>query len=229
MIGVSALLALWTGLVAGIAHVWSGPDHLAAVAPLAVRRPRQTWIPGAKWGFGHSVGVAIVGCFSLMLRDVIPTRLISSWGERLVGVMLVVIGIWALRKALRVHAHEHEHDGARHLHLHTHVHRQPHNEPDAHSHHTHAALGIGILHGLAGTSHVFGILPILALPSHSLAISYIVGFAAGTIISMASFSTVMALLARRFSRSSLQIYRGLMCACSIAAIGIGAFWLINAA
>ena len=46
-----------------------------------------------------------------------------------------------------------------------------------------AVTGIGILHGLAGTSHVFGILPMLALPNHSLAISYIGGFAAGTIIS----------------------------------------------
>src|SRR3954464_16026444 len=206
------MIAVLTGLVAGLVHVWSGPDHLAAIAPLAVRRPKETWVPGAKWGAGHSAGVAIVGVLSLLLRDLIPTDLISNWGERLVGLMLVAIGLWALRKAFRVHAHEHEHDGDRHLHLHTHVPRQGHDRQEAHAHHTHAALGIGVLHGLAGSSHFLAVLPLLALPNHKLAICYMAGFAVGTILSMASFSAIMSLLADRFARSGLQIYRGLMCA-----------------
>jgi sulfite exporter TauE/SafE len=222
------MIAFWTGLVAGIVHVWSGPDHLAAIAPLAVRRPKQTWIPGAKWGLGHSSGVAVVGVLSLLLRDVIPTKLISNWGERLVGVMLVAIGIWALRKAFRVHAHEHEHDGDRHVHLHSHVHRAAHDRPEAHAYHTHAAMGIGILHGLAGSSHFLAVLPLLALPTHSQAIAYMLAFAIGTIVSMASFSTVMGFLAQRFARSSVQIYRGLMCVCSVAALAVGTFWLVTA-
>lgn len=222
------MIVALTGLLAGIVHVWSGPDHLAAIAPLAVRRPKQTWIPGAKWGAGHSAGVAIVGVLSLWLRGWIPVDLVSRWGERLVGVMLMAIGAWALRKAFKVHAHEHEHDGDRHLHLHSHVHqRETHDKPAAHEGHTHAALGIGILHGLAGSSHFLAILPLLALPTKSQAIGYISAFAIGTILSMATFSTLMALLANRFKQSGLKIYRGLMCACSIAAIGIGCFWLLN--
>src|SRR3954453_14182227 len=145
--------AALTGLLAGIIHVWSGPDHLAAIAPLAVRRSQRPWLSGVKWGIGHSAGVAIVGVLSLLLRDLIPVRLISSWGERFVGVMLLAIGIWALRKAFRVHSHEPEHDGSRHLPLHTHVHADAHDQPTAHAHHTHAALEIAILHGLAGSSH----------------------------------------------------------------------------
>jgi len=249
-------VAVLTGLLAGIVHVWSGPDHLAAIAPLAVRRPKQTWIPGAKWGVGHSAGVAIVGMLSLLLRDLIPVDLVSTWGERLVGVMLLAIGIWALRKAFRVHSHEHEHDGTRHMHLHTHVHLggtsstsphssdthwtssasphlhgsvtsppHSHDHPSAHAHHTHAALGIGILHGLAGSSHFLAVLPSLALPTRSQAISYLTAFALGTIFSMATFSTIMGLAAQRFQQSSLRIYRGLMCACSVAAMGVGCFWL----
>src|SRR5580765_3977719 len=147
------MIAILTGLLAGIVHVWSGPDHLAAIAPLAVRRPKETWVPGA------------------------------NWGERLVGVMLIGIGAWALRKALRVHAHEHEHDGERHLHLHTHVHQKDHNQPTAHAHHTHAALGIGILHGLAGSSHFLAVLPLLALPTRTQAAGYLIAFAVGTILS----------------------------------------------
>jgi cytochrome c biogenesis protein CcdA len=220
------MIAVLTGLVAGIVHVWSGPDHLAAIAPLAVNRPKRTWIPGAKWGMGHSAGVAIVGTLSLVLRDVIPVDLISSWGERLVGVMLIAIGAWALRKTFRVHAHEHEHDGERHLHLHTHVHKQSHSQPAAHAHHTHTALGIGILHGLAGSSHFLAVLPLLALPTRAQAVGYLIAFALGTVVSMATFSTMMGLVAQRFQGKSLKVYRALMCTCSTAAIAVGCFWLL---
>jgi len=221
------MIAVLTGLLAGIVHVWSGPDHLAAIAPLAVRRPTRTWIPGAKWGLGHSAGVAIVGILSLLLRNLIPVDLISNWGERLVGVMLLAIGAWALRRAFRVHAHEHEHDGERHLHLHTHVHGRGHDQPAAHAHHTHAALGIGILHGLAGSSHFLAVLPMLAMPTRVEAIGYLLAFAVGTVVSMATFSTMMGLLTQRLARSGLRVYRGLMCACSVAAMGVGVFWLMS--
>jgi hypothetical protein len=218
------MIAVFTGLLAGIVHVWSGPDHLAAIAPLAVRRPKRAWAPGARWGVGHSAGVALVGLLSLLVRDMIPVKLISSWGERFVGVLLVAIGLWALRKALRVHSHEHEHDGSRHLHLHTHTHPISHDQPAAHGHHVHAAFGIGILHGLAGSSHFLAVLPVLALQTRLEAIGYLAAFAVGTIVSMATFSTMMGFLAGRFARNSVQVYRGLMCFCAGAAIVVGCLW-----
>ena len=221
------MIAVITGLVAGIIHVWSGPDHLAAIAPLAVRRPRRAWVPGARWGLGHSAGVAVIGLLSLCLRDLIPTAWLSSWGERLVGVMLIGIGAWALRKAFKVHTHEHEHDGERHLHLHAHTHPTSHDETNTHRHHTHAAFGIGILHGLAGSSHFLGVLVMLALPTHAQAIGYLAGFVIGTVVSMAVFSSLMGLLAARFAAGSARVYRGLMGACAATAIGVGCFWLSN--
>ena len=82
------VISALTGLIAGAVHVWSGPDHLAALAPLAVRRPRRAWLPGMRWGLGHSAGVGLIGLLSLWLRDRLPVDLLSTWGERLVGVML---------------------------------------------------------------------------------------------------------------------------------------------
>src|SRR5215470_227275 len=122
------ILALIGGWVAGLLHVWSGPAHLTAIAPLAVRKPRRAWLPGARWGLGHSAGVAVVGLLSLWLRNLLPVDLLSSWGEHLVGVMLFGIGLWALRAALKVHTHEHEHDGDRHVHFHTHTHDAAHEQ-----------------------------------------------------------------------------------------------------
>ena len=220
------MIAAITGLIAGIIHVWSGPDHLAAIAPLAVRKPSRSWIPGARWGLGHSVGVGIIGLLSLWLRNLIPKDLISQWGERLVGVMLIGIGYWALRKALRIHAHEHEHDGDRHVHLHAHSRHVPHEQPAAHLH-THAALGIGILHGLAGSSHFVGVLAALAFPTNAQAVAYLLAFAAGTILSMATFSWLIGSLTSRWAAGSAKIYRRLMSACAASAMAVGCFWLIH--
>jgi cytochrome c biogenesis protein CcdA len=220
------MIAAITGIIAGVIHVWSGPDHLAAIAPLAVRKPTGSWSAGARWGVGHSVGVGVIGLLSLWLRHLIPKDLISQWGERLVGIMLIGIGYWALRKALRIHAHEHEHDGDRHVHLHAHTHNIAHEKPAAHVH-THAAVGIGILHGLAGSSHFMGVLTALAFPTNAQAVAYLIAFGAGTVVSMATFSWLIGLITSRWAIGSEKIYRRLMSACAVGAISVGCFWLIH--
>lgn len=222
------MIALLSGLLAGAGHVWSGPDHLAAIAPLAVRHPRRSWLPGLRWGIGHSGGVALIGVMSLMLREWLPLELLASWGERLVGVMLIGIGLWTLRKALQhtVHTHEHEHGGNRHVHVHLHSPKSSHAADSPHRH-THAAFGIGILHGLAGSSHVLGILPMLAFPTRSQAFCYLGAFATGTVISMAGFSWTMGLAAQRAAGGGLKLYRGLMVGCGVAAMGVGCVWIVQ--
>ena len=221
------MIAAITGFLAGTIHVWSGPDHLAAIAPLAVRKPGHGWVPGARWGLGHSAGVAVVGLLSLWLRDLLPVNLLSTCGERMVGVMLFGIGLWALRKALTIHAHEHEHQGDRHLHLHAHGRRVPHEQTEAHQRHTHAAFGIGLLHGLAGSSHFLGVLPILAFPTRQQALGYLLTFALGTIISMAMFSWLMGRLASRCAATGTKFYRGLMSFCAATAMVVGCFWFFQ--
>jgi hypothetical protein len=222
------MIAAMTGLIAGMIHVWSGPDHLAAIAPLAVRRPVRPWVPGVRWGIGHSAGVAVVGLISLWLRDLLPKELLSTWGERLVGVMLIGLGLWALRQAIKVHAHVHDHEGNRHLHLHAHNRRTPHDQAGAHLKHTHAALGIGILHGLAGSSHFLGVLPALAFPTHAQAFAYLAAFALGTVLSMAAFSSIMGVVAARCGNGT-RVYRGLMAGCACTALAVGGFWLLHQA
>ncbi len=220
------MIAVVTGLIAGAGHVVAGPDHLTAVAPLVVRRPCRAWLPGVRWGVGHSAGVGLVGLLSLWLRDLMPVDLLSSWGERFVGVMLFGIGLWALRRTLQqnIHIHEHEHDGEKHAHLHVHTQRENHRSQRSHLH-AHAAFGIGTLHGLAGSSHFLGVLPALAFPTRAEAVTYLIAFGLGTICAMAAFSWSLGWLAARFANRGLRIYRGLLGACAVAAIGVGCFWL----
>jgi len=223
------MIAILSGLLAGAGHVWAGPDHLAAIAPIAVRQPKRAWLPGLRWGIGHSAGVLIIGLLSLLLRELIPVDLLSAWGERMVGVMLIGIGLWGLRKALKntVHTHEHEHGGERHVHIHAHSAKSHHGAKFAHQH-SHAAVGIGILHGLAGSSHLLGILPMLAFPTHAQAVSYLTAFAAGTVASMAGFSWMMGVAASRAANRGRSLYRGLMGSCGAAAVVVGCMWLLQA-
>ncbi len=224
------MLVLFTGLAAGFLHVLSGPDHLAAVAPLAVRGHRRAWVAGLRWGLGHSAGVALVGLLALGLREVFPVESVSAWSERLVGVLLIGIGIWSLRKALQVevHAHEHVHDGSAHQHLHFHGPAHQHGPVGEPHVHTHAAFGIGTLHGLAGSSHFLGVLPSLALPTTAQRITYLLSFALGTVLAMTGFSSVLGLVSQHWRGDHRRAYRGLLFACAAAAFGVGGWWIATA-
>jgi threonine/homoserine/homoserine lactone efflux protein len=226
------LIHALAGLVAGTVHVLSGPDHLTAVAPLAVSSRRPGWRAGALWGAGHTAGVWMVGALSLVFREVLPIERLSAWSERIVGVVLIVIGLWALRRALagRVHTHRHRHDGGEHAHIHVHKHaaapRSERHVRAAHEH-THAALGVGLLHGLAGSSHFLGVLPALALPSTGAAAWYLGAYGAGTVVAMACFTGVVGFLGHRAAGRAVPAYRALLATSALAAIGVGCFWLIG--
>ena len=59
------------------------------------------------------------------------------------------------------------------------------------------------------------------------AVAYLVAFGAGTVVSMALFSSGIGLLARRCNASGLNVYRGLMSTCAVAAMAVGCFWMAN--
>jgi hypothetical protein len=79
MSDVSILFVVGAGLVAGALHVLSGPDHLAAVAPLAADSTAGRWRAGFSWGIGHTGGVLVVGLLAVLLRGLLPLDSISSW------------------------------------------------------------------------------------------------------------------------------------------------------
>lgn len=225
------ILTTLAGLSAGTLHVVSGPDHLAAVAPLAVHEKNRPWLIGFRWGLGHASGVILVGLLSILLRGIIPVDLISGWAERLVGVVLIGIGLWGFKRAFsqNVHHHTHTHDGI--IHSHFHVHKQPHHD-DEQTHrknhnHTHTAFAIGTLHGFAGSSHFLGVLPALAFPTTSEAALYLGAYGFGTILSMTLFSMVIGTIGRKTTIGCKIAYRNFMCVLSTVAIGVGVVWLFK--
>jgi hypothetical protein len=220
------MITAFAGFAAGSLHVLSGPDHLAAISPLAVETKEASWRIGFRWGLGHTAGVLIVGLLALVMREFMPVDLISSVSERAVGVVLIAIGLWGFHKASskNIHTHAHTHGGSEHIHIHVHGAPAQHDLPGAHQH-SHAALAVGIVHGLAGSSHLLGILPALLLPTRFDAVTYLIFFGVGTISAMALFSSFLGFFVERFSAKGIQIYKPMLMATSAAAVGIGGLWL----
>jgi hypothetical protein len=216
------MLTVITGALAGFFHVLSGPDHLAAVAPIAVADRERGWFAGWTWGLGHASGVVVVAVVAVLLRDLLPpVEEISAWSERIVGGALIAVGLWALRRSARLQPAPHAHAGG----AHDHVHVQAGPAWLRRLGHAHASFCLGVLHGVAGSSHFFGVLPALALPTRAAALTYIAAFGIGTVLAMTAFGAAAGLAGAR-TRHSAAAHRAMMMTAAVVAIAVGGVWLV---
>jgi hypothetical protein len=216
------MLIAISGALAGFFHVLAGPDHLAAVAPLAVDGRRRGWIAGWTWGIGHASGVVLVALLAVLLRDALPPiDVISGWSERLVGAALIVVGVWALRRSMHLKSAPHGHGPV----LHDHLHVQPGPRWIRRMGHSHASFCMGVLHGIAGSSHFLGVIPALALPTRIASISYIAAFGVGTVAAMTIFAAAVWRAAGHAHRRH-DTHRLLLTATALLAIIVGGVWLL---
>ena len=204
------MIALALGLVAGLAHVLSGPDHLAAVAPLSVRR--GGWRMGFVWGVGHTSGVWVVGCAALLLQHLLPLARMASWSHRLAGGALLLIGLWTLAQVLRDH-HRRAAPAA--------AGRRAPAMPGARTMLRAASL-LGILHGLAGSSHYLGVLPAFAFGTPASSTAYLFGFGSATVAAMTACAWGLGRAAA--FRGLLPALRGIS---GVAAVAVGGGWLLG--
>jgi hypothetical protein len=204
------MFAFFAGLAAGLLHVFSGPDHLAAVAPLALRENSagkagrfrvEGLASGLQWGVGHTAGVLLIAALLLFLKEKLPLDAISAYSERIVGLSLIAIGCWGAWKATRAVVTTHSHNSA--------------------------SFAMGTIHGLAGSSHLFGVMPALAFSARVDSVLYLGGFGIGAIAGMSAFAAGMGLLSARLASNHHRRYRGVLYASSAAALVIGGFWLVG--
>ena len=219
------LTVMTAAFVAGLVHVLTGPDHLAAVAPLAAADRDRGWLAGWTWGIGHASGVVVVAVIAILLRDLMPpVEMLSAWGERLVGVALIAIGAWAFRRSLRPETTPHVHGVVSHQHLHL----QGGPRWARRLGHAHASFYMGILHGVAGSSHFFGVLPALALPTRTAAFVYIAAFGVGTVLALSAFAAGIGSAGLRL-RHGTAGHRRLMMSAAVLALAVGSWWLVRGA
>jgi hypothetical protein len=204
------VLALWSGLAAGSLHVISGVDHLAALLPLSVGRRGRAFLTGAAWGAGHSVGVAVIGVFGVLLRERLDLDALTSWAEAAVGVMLVGLGLFALRRALR-RAHVHRAEDAPSA--------MANGSPRT------TAFAAGAVHGVAGAAHFLGVLPAFVLRGWQEPALYLAAFALGTVASMGTFAALVGEGSARVAGHGPGAVRWLAAAAGLTAVAVGLAWL----
>src|SRR5205814_6590282 len=130
MTALLSILAL--GFFLGMRHA-TDSDHVIAISTIVSRERdvRHAAIIGMFWGVGHSITLLVVGGAIVVFGLVIPQRLGLSL-EFCVALMLIVLGAFNLRVALRRfrarstftgHAHhEHPHRHGDYIHSHPHGH-----------------------------------------------------------------------------------------------------------
>lgn len=206
-----------TALILGAQHTLA-PDHIAAVSVFASRRTswRSALGMGARWGVGHSLTILLLGSALVWSGAHVP----ASWEalvERLVGVVLIVLGLGSIWRVRRLPLRWHEHDGVRHAH-------PPAVQGVAHEHDHSALLGVGMLHGVAGTGALVLALPLAAGASPARSMLFLASFGLGTVLAMAVFAAALGALCGRAARLSLGMERALGIAAGIASIAVGAWW-----
>jgi len=226
------------GFLAAAIHVLAGPDHLAAIAPFALNTKFKPWMIGMSWGIGHLLGMLVIGVLFFFFKELIPVEFISANSERIVGILLILIGSWAIvrlyyfgKKSPHKHVHTHM-DETGNVFVHTHDHE--HESPKKHTHkqietQTYlAAFGIGVIHGLAGVSHALSMLPTLAFETRFESALYLIGFGGGTISAMVLFSVVLGLVAHYSTQRRKDfVFKTINIVAGFGAIFVGFIWLWN--
>lgn len=229
---------LLAGIFAAAIHVFTGPDHLAAVMPFAVEHKKSSWKIGLSWGSGHLLGMLLIGLLFAIFKEILPLEIISQYSELLVGFVLIGIGIWAIfrirnKNSKHQHPHFHKENDEFHIHKHEHTKAPKHN----HTNHSHknklkngiwSSLWIGILHGFAGVAHFILFLPMLGFSSAAQSFLYIIGFGIGTIATMIVFTIGIGLLAKKTeNKNSVFSLNALSYAAASIAIIIGVYWIFQ--
>ncbi len=216
------------GFILGLKHSVEA-DHLAAVTTMATERRSllSSTLIGALWGLGHTVSLVIAGIVVIVLRFQISDRTAQAL-EFCVGMMLVVLGVNALRKLRgggKAHIHVHQHGG--YIHAHPHLHPAG-SEEEPHTHHGLSfgarPLFVGLVHGLAGSAPLM-LLVLTQISAPLIGLIYIVVFGLGSIGGMMIMSTLFALPARltaqRFGRANFA----LRCLAGVFSLGFGC-WMV---
>ncbi|WOL18888.1 hypothetical protein Cni_G27685 [Canna indica] len=215
------LTSAWTGFFAGCLHTLSGPDHLAALAPLSIGRTRiESAIVGALWGCGHDAGQVIFGLVFLLLKDRLHIEIIRTWGTRVVGLTLLVIGGLGIKEASEVPtpcvALENGECLAEPLEV----------SSSGKKKIGFATFATGIVHGLQPDALMM-ILPALALPSRVAGAAFLCMFLLGTVFAMGSYTVFIGTCTEALKERVPRITEKLTWAASLIAISLGLAIIIS--
>ena len=168
-------------LALGFKHSYDA-DHLVAVSNILrkVNSVKSSITVGFSWAIGHMLTASIVTATLFIFRESFLNYFLPHF-EKVVGAMLVALGLFSLREFFGLHWHKHPHGTMLHSHPHIHF-KKSRYEGHSHIH----MFGIGVVHGLASNDEL------LILFTASLAVTSIGGLIAA--LGMFSFGVVLGML-----------------------------------
>jgi nickel/cobalt transporter (NicO) family protein len=184
----ATMLLLGIGL--GLRHA-TDADHIVVVSTVLEREPDV--LPAVRiaalWGFGHTLSFLALGLLVVVAGVRVPADF-ELFVELLVAAMLVILGLWHLRRSLSpaapMQVAQPRTAGAR-------------------------PLLIGLVHGLAGSAGI-ALVVTTTIPSRVLGTVYLLLFGVGTVAGMIVVTTAMSwpiCWAARRKRHAGRIARGL--------------------
>lgn len=202
---VSLMSLVFLGLLLGMRHA-TDPDHVIAVSTIVSRsRSLRAAAPvGIFWGVGHTTTVFLVGGAIITFGLVVPPRL-GLGMEFSVALMLIGLGSWRLLSSWRQP-----------------VDQEPRASLVPVRRFRIRALGIGLIHGLAGSAAV-ALLVLGTIRQPAWAMAYLALFGVGTMVGMALVTTAMAIPLMLTAQRFAKIHRGIGVAAAMMSVGFGLF------
>lgn len=171
-------------LVLGFKHSYDS-DHLIAVSNILrkVDSIKSSVKVGLSWAIGHMITATVITIILYIFKETVLNDVLPHF-EKIVGIMLIILGILSFRDFFTFHFHKHSHGGRAHSHLHLH---EKNHESHVHKH----MFGIGIIHGLASNDEL------LLLFTASFAVTSLGGlllglgiFSVGVVLGMLLFTCI---------------------------------------
>lgn len=210
-------------------------DHIIAVSGLSCHSKDQkhSLMFCLRWAIGHGSALLLIGVPVMFLGMAIPETL-SQMAERMVGGVLILIGLYVIWEVYKkdLHLHFHKHDGITdHAHWHAHSHDQGSINSQEHTavihQHNHAPVFVGVLHGTAGSAPLLALLPLAQMSSPWVGIGYLLLFGVGVFTSMLVFGGVIGQVFSWMKKWGNRFIVSLRLLVSAISIGYGAKLVIT--
>ncbi len=136
-------------LLLGFKHSYD-PDHIIVVANFLRKAGtlKSAVRVSLSWAAGHMITAAIVTTLLYAFRESVLHIFLANF-ERVVGVVLIALGLFSMKDFFSLHSHTHKHEGTEHSHPHAHSSAGQIGK-HAHKH----MFGIGMVHGLASNDEL---------------------------------------------------------------------------
>lgn len=175
---------------------------------------------GALWGCGHDAGQVIFGLLFLLLKDRLHIEVLQTWGTRIVGLTLVIIGAMGIKEASEAAPEPC-------VALETDVSGMVATEKEALSSPQpkkkkigFATFATGVVHGLQPDALMI-VLPALALPSRIAGSAFLLMFLVGTVVAMGSYTAFIGSCSEALKEKVPRITEKLTWVSSLVAIALG--------